>query len=803
MFIFNKFTDYANTALNEAIAIASRLGHTFVGSEHLLYGLVINENSLSSVLLSKKGVSRKDVYNKLISHNGQGEGLRLTPEHFTPRLKKIMDYSILQAQKLKHKQIATEHLLLSILELQDGYAILFLQELGVDIDKLYTDILDGLMKVSKSINSSSFLDKSEKNMQIKTLLKYGKNLNELAKKGKLDPVLERDDEIKSLIKTLSRRTKNNPCLIGEAGVGKTAIVEGLAMLIENGMTSDTLKDKIIIAVDISNVIAGAKYRGDFEERIQNIIEEAVQNKNIILFIDEIHNIVGTGSSEGAMDCANILKPYLSRGEIQLIGATTYEEYERNIAKDLALDRRLCKIEVLPPNKKTTKIILNGIKHKYEEYHHIKISDEVIDYAINCADRYLKDRFFPDKAIDLIDEAGANLKVFSKKSDQENKINLLQKKKENALLHRDFDKLSKISKSEKLLLSQNHNFKGNDILYKEMKKTDIANVIAQWTKIPIDKIKKSDTEKLLQLENKLKESIIGQDNAISIITKAVKRGRVLLNDSKRPIGSFLFLGTTGVGKTKLCKELAKNLFGNEDDMIRIDMSEYMEKHSVSKLIGSPAGYVGYDDGGFLTKMVRRKPYSIILFDEIEKAHNDVLSILLQILDDGRLTDSFGKTADFSNAIIIMTSNVGAKQAQKNSLGFINLDKTDKENIMKNELKKYFRPELLNRIDNVIVFNSLNLQDTINIAKIYINQIKDKLREKRILLSVEDDVIEKICIQSNYITYGARDLKREILKEIEYPIVDILLNNENKKIEKISFTNKKIDISFQDDKVLLLN
>lgn len=788
MYIFNKLTDYANTSLNEAIAIASRLGHTFVGSEHLLYGLVIKEVSVSSTLLAKKGIRRTDVYNKLIEHDGQGESLRLSPENFTPRLKKIIEYSMVQAQKLRHKQVGTEHLLLSILEQQEGYALLILKELGIDIDVLYTDIIDDLMKmtgISKEVDNEEI---PFKNSSLKELLKYGKDLTALAKSNKLDPVLEREKEINRVLKTLARRTKNNPCLIGEAGVGKTAIIEGLAQLIESGDVDKSLKNKRIISVDISSVIAGAKYRGDFEERIKKIIEEVKSNKDIILFIDEIHNIIGTGSSEGAMDAGNILKPSLARADIQIIGATTLDEYEKKISKDSALDRRFQKIEIAPPNKETTKKILKGLKSKYEEYHKIKITDDVIDYTVNCADRYLKDRFFPDKAIDLIDESGATLRIrdVDKQSVKRNK---LLKEKEKAFLEKDFEKAEKYKKQEKEIFLSQVSLKNDDIFFKELTKSDIAKVLSEWTGIPIDKITKDESTKLLEMESNLKKKVIGQDKAIKTITKAVKRGRLGLSGDKKPIGSFLFLGTTGVGKTQLSKELAKILFDDENAMIRLDMSEYMEKHSVSKIIGAPPGYIGFEDGGYLTKTIRRKPYSLILFDEIEKAHNDVLSILLQILDDGRLTDACGKVTDFRQCIIIMTSNVGATKLENTRrLGFSFDENNDnmqqfKNETMLNELKKQFKPELLNRIDEIIVFNNLSIDNISKIGKIFINDIKKKLSDKGIDLEIEESFLMLLAKKSQYEKYGARDLKRIIINEIENPLTDILLEDSKGLIKKI--------------------
>lgn len=800
MYIFNKFTDYANTSLNEAIAIASRLGHTFIGSEHLLYGLVIKETSVSSTLLAKKGIKRTDIYNKLIEHNGQGESLRLSPENFTPRLKKIIEYSMIQAQKLKHKQVGTEHLLLSILEQEDGYALVFFKELGVDIDVLYTDIVDDLMKLSGELKGYDETERQiRSNEKLKEVLKYGKDLTALARSKKLDPVLKRDKEIGRVLKTLARRTKNNPCLIGEAGVGKTAIIEGLAQLIQSGNVDESMKNKRIISIDIASVVAGAKYRGDFEERIKNIIDEVKENKNIILFIDEIHNIIGTGSSEGAMDAGNILKPSLARADIQIIGATTLDEYEKKIAKDSALERRFQKIQILPPDKETTKEILKGIKGKYEEYHKIKITDEVIDYTVNCADRYLKNRYFPDKAIDLIDEAGASLKVNNKNKLNDNRKIKLIEEKEEAFLKKDFVKLKQYKQQAKEMLNDDIGVNNSeDLFFRELTKSDIAKVLSEWTGILVDNITKDETTKLLEMESELKKKVIGQDNAIKIITKAVKRGRLGLSGDKKPIGSFLFLGTTGVGKTQLSKELTKILFDDECAMIRLDMSEYMEKHSVAKIIGAPPGYIGFEDGGYLTKMVRRKPYSVILFDEIEKAHNDVLSILLQILDDGRLTDTSGKVTDFRQCIIIMTSNIGASKLENTKkLGFCSSDnKYEDEKIKKDiilkELKKQFKPELLNRIDEVIIFNSLNIENISTIGKIYIKDIEKKMLSKGITLKVEDDFLLSLAKKSDFERYGARDLKRLIINEIENPLTDILLRDSNSLIEKICIGKNGIKV-----------
>ena len=699
---------------------------------------------------------------------------------FTPRSKRVLENAFLEAKRIGYNYIGTEHLLLALMKEGDCIAIKIILELNVEIPQIYNEVAKVINEeeIDNEINKDISKSKS-KSQQTTTLNQFGEDITEKAEEGKFDNIIGREKEVERMIEILSRRTKNNPCLIGEPGVGKTAIVEGLAEKIAIGDVPQNLKEKRIISIDISGMVAGTKYRGDFEERIKKALGEVRKAGDIILFIDEIHTIVGAGAAEGAIDAANILKPLLARGEIQLIGATTVEEYRKYIEKDSALERRFSPIQVDEPTEAETIEILKGIRDKYEAHHNVKITDDAVKSAVTLSKRYITDRFLPDKAIDLIDEASSKIRI--KKYIEPDEIKKLQeelekieKDKEDAIYNQEFENAAKLRDKErevKIKLSQSSSewekYKIRDIV--EVKEENIAEVISKWTGIPVQRLNEDDNEKIKNLEKNLHKRVIGQNEAVEAVAKAIRRGRIGLKDPKRPIGSFLFLGPTGVGKTELCKALAENLFDNEDNMIRLDMSEYMEPHSVSKIIGAPPGYVGFDDGGQLTEKVKRKPYSLILFDEVEKAHPDVMNLLLQILEDGRLTDTQGREVDFKNAIIIMTSNIGARYiTDRKNLGFGSGEKREydesKNEIIK-ELKKEFRPELINRIDEIIVFHKLENREIIDIAKIMLKQIEKRLEEKKYLVKIDDSVAEIIANSEIDKNYGARPLRRKIQELVE--------------------------------------
>ena len=699
---------------------------------------------------------------------------------FTPRSKRVLENAFLEAKRIGYNYIGTEHLLLALMKEGDCIAIKIILELNVEIPQIYNEVAKVINEeeIDNEINKDISKSKS-KNHQTTTLNQFGEDITEKAEEGKFDNIIGREKEVERMIEILSRRTKNNPCLIGEPGVGKTAIVEGLAEKIAIGDVPQNLKEKRIISIDISGMVAGTKYRGDFEERIKKALGEVRKAGDIILFIDEIHTIVGAGAAEGAIDAANILKPLLARGEIQLIGATTVEEYRKYIEKDSALERRFSPIQVDEPTEAETIEILKGIRDKYEAHHNVKITDDAIKSAVILSKRYITDRFLPDKAIDLIDEASSKIRI--KKYIEPDEIKKLQeelekieKDKEDAIYNQEFENAAKLRDKErevKIKLSQSSSewekYKIRDIV--EVKEENIAEVISKWTGIPVQRLNEDDNEKIKNLEKNLHKRVIGQNEAVEAVAKAIRRGRIGLKDPKRPIGSFLFLGPTGVGKTELCKALAENLFDNEDNMIRLDMSEYMESHSVSKIIGAPPGYVGFDDGGQLTEKVKRKPYSLILFDEIEKAHTDVMNLLLQVLEDGRLTDAQGREVDFKNAIIIMTSNIGARYiTDRKNLGFGSGEKREydesKNEIIK-ELKKEFRPELINRIDEIIVFHKLENSEIVDIAKIMLKQIEKRLEEKKYFVKIDDSVAEIIANSEIDKNYGARPLRRKIKELVE--------------------------------------
>ena len=810
-----KFTNRAEKALEIANDLAMELGHNYIGTEHILYGLAKEGTGVASKVLELQNVTPEQIKEEIEALIGVGAELENGTVGFTPRTKRVIENAFREARKLGSEYIGTEHLLIGIMREGDSIAVRIMMNLNVNPQKLYTEILKVVNEDEAALNN----EKSNNNSygsynQTTTLNQYGTDLTKQAKDGKLDPVIGRKKEIDRVIEILSRRTKNNPCLIGEPGVGKTAVVEGLAEKIISEDVPEMLKNKRVVSIDISSMVAGAKYMGDFEERIKKCLEEVKKVKDVILFIDEIHTIVGAGSAEGAVDAANILKPLLARGEVQVVGATTLNEYRKYIEKDSALERRFSPVMVGEPTTEETIQILNGIRDKYEAHHNVKISEEAIKAAVNLSVRYINDRFLPDKAIDLVDEAASRVRmktytVPDSLKKLEDKISDLDKEKEEAIRVQDFEKAAVLRDDENKAKDElqkakekwhNKNSKNAVTLTEE----DIADVVSNWTGIPVKKISQDENEKLKNLEEELHKRVIGQNEAVEAVAKAIRRGRLGLKDPNRPIGSFLFLGPTGVGKTELSKALAESLFGSEDSMIRIDMSEYMEPHSVSKLIGSPPGYVGFDDGGQLTEKIRRKPYSVILFDEIEKAHPDVMNMLLQILDDGRLTDAQGRTVNFKNTVIIMTSNVGARIiTDKTSLGFSDSnakdDSVDKdyESIKKDvmsELKKQFRPEFLNRIDEIIVFHKLNDEDVKKIIDIMINQVEKRLNAQNITLDVDEKVKDLIAKNGVDRNYGARPLKRAIQNMLEDKIAEEMLDGKVKQ-------GKKNIATVEDDKIVI--
>lgn len=811
-----KFTNRAEKAINIANEIAAELGHNYIGTEHLLYGLIDEGSGLASKVLQDQGLTSEKVLEEIDELIGRGEAID-KPAGFTPRTKRVIENAFIEAKKMGNDFIGTEHLLIGIMVEGDSIAVRILMDSDVNSQRLYNELVKVIKEGdedTESIKSNGNSSRGSYN-STQTLNQYGTDLTKRAMDGKLDPVIGRKDEIDRVIQILSRRSKNNPCLIGEPGVGKTAVVEGLAEKIIAEDVPEMLKGKRVVSLDMSSMIAGAKYRGDFEERIKKCLNEVKKAGDVILFIDEIHTIVGAGSAEGAVDAANILKPLLARGEIQLVGATTLNEYRKYIEKDSALERRFSPVTVLEPTPEDTVKILQGIRDKYEAHHNVQITDEAIDSAVKLSVRYITDRYLPDKAIDLIDEAASRIKmktytVPDRIKDIENQVEELGKEKEEAIRVQDFEKAASIRDKEHELKDklekdkkkwENKNSKAVTVL----KEDDIAEVISSWTNIPVKRLTQDENEKLKNLEQTLHERVIGQDEAVSAVAKAIRRGRLGLKDPNRPIGSFLFLGQTGVGKTELSKALAETLFGNEDSMIRIDMSEYMESHTVSKLIGAPPGYVGFDEAGQLTEKVRRKPYSVILFDEIEKAHPDVMNMLLQILDDGRLTDSQGRAVNFKNTVIIMTSNVGARLlADKKALGFSvddnnkeSADKKDYEDTKKKviaELKKQFKPEFLNRIDETIVFHKLNDDDISKIIDIMLKKVERRLTEQNIIVEIDSkakDLVAKSGVDDNY---GARPLRRAIQNMIEDRIAEEILDGN-------IVAGKKAIISSKDDKIIV--
>lgn len=788
-----KFTNSAQNVLEIAKEIAIELGHNYIGTEHILYGLTEEENGVASKVLENQNINSENVLEEIENLIGRDEGRTITSLGFTPRTKRVLENAFLEARKLDSDYIGTEHILIGIMREADSIAVRILLDLGINPQKLYNEIVK-VLEEDEDINSSdnSQTRKTGSFNSTPTLNQYGTDLTKSASLGKLDPVIGRKNEIERVIQILSRRTKNNPCLIGEPGVGKTAVVEGLAEKIVQGDVPEILKDKRVVTIDLSSMIAGAKYRGDFEERIKKALNEVKKAGDVILFIDEIHTIVGAGSAEGAIDAANILKPLLARGEIQLIGATTLNEYRKYIEKDSALERRFSPVTVNEPTHEETVEILKGIRDKYEAHHNIKITDEAINAAVELSSRYINDRFLPDKAIDLIDEASSKIRLASLEEpdslkEMEDKIEKMNQEKEAAVKVQKFEKAAKIrdevNKIKEELEEEKNKWKSKKTKsIPKLTEEDIAKTIASWTGIPAAKITQDENKKLKNLDKELHKRVIGQNEAVEAVAKAIRRSRVGLKNPNRPIGSFLFLGPTGVGKTELSKALAESLFGTEDAMIRVDMSEFMEPHSVAKLIGAPPGYVGFDDGGQLTEKIRRKPYSVILFDEIEKAHPDVMNMLLQILEDGRLTDSQGRTVNFKNTVIIMTSNIGARLiTEKKSLGFTNSSEENEnkeyEEIKKNvmaELKKQLRPEFINRIDDIIVFHKLNDEEINSIIDLLLKNVEQRLVEQGLNIKIDKSVKELIAKKGVDKEFGARPLRRAIQNIVEDKLAEEILD-----------------------------
>ena len=808
-----KFTNSAQNVIEIAKEIAVELGHNYIGTEHILYGLTEEENGVASRVLENQGITPENVLEEIENLIGRDDEKEITSLSFTPRTKRIIENAFVEARKLDSEYIGTEHILIGIMREADSIAVRIMLDLGINPQKLYNEIVK-VLEEDENINMQD--GGSNKNSgsynSTPTLNQYGTDLTKEASMGKLDPVIGRKNEIERVVQILSRRTKNNPCLIGEPGVGKTAVVEGLAEKIVQGDIPELLKNKRVVTIDLSSMVAGAKYRGDFEERIKKALNEVKKAGDVILFIDEIHTIVGAGSAEGAIDAANILKPLLARGEIQLIGATTLNEYRKYIEKDSALERRFSPVTVNEPTYEETVQILKGIRDKYEAHHNIKITDEAINSAVELSTRYINDRFLPDKAIDLIDEASSKIRLTSLEEPEtikelENKIQNMNQEKEDAVKIQKFEKAAKLrdevnSLKEELEKEKNKwkNKKTKSI--PKLTEEDIAKVIASWTGIPAAKITQDENKKLKNLDKELHKRVIGQNEAVEAVAKAIRRSRVGLKNPNRPIGSFLFLGPTGVGKTELSKALAESLFGTEDSIIRIDMSEFMEPHSVAKLIGAPPGYVGFDDGGQLTEKIRRKPYSVILFDEIEKAHPDVMNMLLQILEDGRLTDSQGRTVNFKNTVIIMTSNIGARLiTEKKSLGFANSSDEDEakeyEDIKKNvmaELKKELRPEFINRIDDIIVFHKLNDDEIRSIIDLLLRNVEQRLVEQGLNIKIDKSVKELIAKKGVDKEFGARPLRRAIQNIVEDKLAEEILDGNIK-------TGVEAKLVAKDDKVEL--
>jgi len=797
--MFGRFTERAQKVLALSQEEAIRIGHSNIGTEHILLGLVREGEGIAAKALLALGLSPEKVQQEVESLIGRGQGVAQTV-HYTPRAKKVIELSMDEARKLGHSYVGTEHVLLGLIREGEGVAARVLNNLGVSLNKARQQVLQLL---GSNESSSNHQNGAASHANTPTLDSLARDLTSIAREGRLDPVIGRSKEIQRVIEVLSRRTKNNPVLIGEPGVGKTAIAEGLAQQIVNNEVPEILRDKRVMTLDMGTVVAGTKYRGEFEDRLKKVMDEIRQAGNIILFIDELHTLIGAGGAEGAIDASNILKPSLARGELQCIGATTIDEYRKYIEKDAALERRFQPIQVDQPTVDESIQILKGLRDRYEAHHRVSISDEAIIEAVKMSDRYITDRFLPDKAIDVIDEAGSKVRLRSfttppNLKELEVKLEEVRKEKDAAVQSQEFEKAASLRDSEQRLREQLDETKrqwkeqqGKE--NSEVTVEDIANVVSSWTNIPVTRLAQTEADKLLNMEALLHKRVIGQDEAVVAVSKAVRRARAGLKDPKRPIGSFIFLGPTGVGKTELARALAESIFGDEDAMIRIDMSEYMEKHATSRLVGAPPGYVGYDEGGQLTEKVRRKPYSVVLLDEIEKAHPDVFNILLQVLEDGRLTDSKGRTVDFRNTIVIMTSNVGASALKTNKyVGFsVNDDKKDYQDMkgkVMEELKKAFRPEFLNRIDETIVFHSLEKKHIKEIVHLLAKSLVKRLKEQDIELELTETAIEKIAEEGIDLEYGARPLRRAIQKQVEDRLSEELLKGTIEKGQKVVFDVK---------------
>lgn len=810
------YTSQARNALAMAEKTAKRCQHSYIGTEHLLLGLLMEPEGTAGILLADFGVEQErllGLIDRLIAPSGN-TAVASAPG-LTPRARRLLDNAQEEAARLKSDEVGTEHILLAMLRESDCVATRLLYTMGVNIQKLYSSLLNAMGEAGsmtkEEIQAKLGMTKSGENSATPTLDQYSRNLNEMAKQGRMDPVIGRQAEIDRVIQILSRRTKNNPCLVGEPGVGKTAIVEGLAQRIVQGVVPDTIKNKRVVVLDLSGMVAGSKYRGEFEERIKNVVREVMENKNVLLFIDELHTIIGAGGAEGALDASNILKPSLSRGEIQLIGATTLEEYRKYIEKDAALERRFQPVTVEEPTEEQAKEILEGVRPYYERHHGVEIRDAALDAAVKMSTRYIHDRFLPDKAIDLMDETASRVqlggfKVPEALEENEKKHKRLLEEKEQAIKDGDFEKARAIQEEqaevEKKLKAARARFEKR---CRDRKLTvteeDIAATVSSWTKIPVQKLAEEESRRLAKLEQILHKRVIGQDEAVKAVARAIRRGRVGLKDPNRPIGSFLFLGPTGVGKTELSKALAEAVFGTEQAMIRVDMSEYMEKHSVSKMIGSPPGYVGYEEGGQLSEKVRRNPYSVILFDEIEKAHPDVFNILLQVLDDGHITDAQGRKVDFKQTCIIMTSNAGAQSiVEPKRLGFLSEEDAKKDyEYMKGqvmeEVRRMFKPEFLNRIDETIVFHQLTKQDMKKIISILLKDLIGRCKTQMdIELKIRDAVKDHLVDTSYDSKYGARPLKRAIQNQLEDPLAEAILSGTIKKGDTVAVGIRKKEIKF---------
>ena len=807
MAFFGRFTERAQRALIYAQEEARNLGHNYVGTEHLLLGLLKEGEGAAAQVLKGLGIDINTVREQVENLVGKGNYNFTEGFGYTPRTKRVMELSFYEARNLGHNYVGTEHLLLSLIREGEGVAARILKDSGVDLQYAREQII----KMLKEEGMEAHQPLSKKKSETPTLDQYGRDLTDMAAEGKLDPVIGREKEIERVIQILSRRTKNNPVLIGEAGVGKTAVAEGLAQKIQEGNIPALLKDKRIVTLDMAGMVAGAKYRGEFEERLKNIMAEIRKAGNVILFIDEMHTIIGAGAAEGAIDASNILKPALARGEIQAIGATTLDEYRKHVEKDPALERRFQPVTVGEPSKDEAVQILFGLRDKYEAHHKVRITDEALKAAVDLSDRYITDRFLPDKAIDLIDEAASRVRLQSfiappALKELEAKREDLMKEKEEAVMNQNYEKAAQIRDEEQKIKDKIEEMKAK-LSRKSTSNTEtvgeeeIAQIVASWTGIPVKKLTEGEAERLLNMEKILHSRVIGQDEAVKAVSRAIRRARAGLKDPKRPIGSFIFLGPTGVGKTELCKALAEALFGDEEAMIRIDMSEYMERHTVSRLVGSPPGYVGYEEGGQLTEKVRRKPYSVVLLDEIEKAHPDVFNILLQILEDGRLTDSKGRTVDFRNTVVVMTSNVGAHTIRKQkTLGFTPAGdmaaseyEKMKDNIME-DLKKTFRPEFLNRIDETIVFHALEESDLKQITKLMLDSVSKRLAKREIYLDVSEEAQEYMTKEGFDVTYGARPLRRVIQRMIEDNLSEEILAGRVKVGDKVKVGMKDGKLAF---------